>query len=215
MVAAFANIPRFGDQLDIGQHRILMDNVEERRQPVDGVQFPRQRRGQVEAEAIDMHLQHPVAQAVHDQLEHLRMADIERIAAAGEIHVVARVVLDQAVIGGIVHPAQSQGRPHLVAFTGVVVNHIQNHLDAGAVQRLDHLLELAHLLALVAAGAVAGVGGKEIQRIVTPIVAQPGVREVARMSEVMMHRHQFDRSHVDRAQMRDGGGMRQAGVSAA
>ena len=29
--------------------------------------------GQVEAEAIDVHLGHPVAQRVHDQLQHLRV----------------------------------------------------------------------------------------------------------------------------------------------
>ncbi len=103
------------------------------------------------------------------------MANVERVTAAGEIHVVTRVILDQPVIGGIIHPSKGQGRPHVVAFAGVVVNHIENDFDASPVQRLDHLLEFLHLLALGATGAVAGVGGEEIQRVVTPIVTQPGI----------------------------------------
>ena len=50
-----------------------MDDVEERPEAIDVMQLPRQRGGQVEAEAVDVHLRHPVAQAVHDQLEHLRV----------------------------------------------------------------------------------------------------------------------------------------------
>ena len=58
----------------------------------DLVQLAGQRAGQVEAEAVDVHLQHPVAQAVHDQLQHARVLHVERVAAAGEVHVVARVL---------------------------------------------------------------------------------------------------------------------------
>jgi hypothetical protein len=43
----------------------------------------------------------------------------------------------------------------VVALGGVVVDDVEDHLDAGRVQRLDHRLELLHLLAAV---AVAGVG---------------------------------------------------------
>jgi hypothetical protein len=37
LVAALAHVPRFGDELDLGHHRILLDQVEERRQPVHRV----------------------------------------------------------------------------------------------------------------------------------------------------------------------------------
>ena len=69
-----------------------MDDVEERAQLVHLVQLARQRAGQIEAEAVDVHFQHPVAQAVHDELQHARMPHVERVAAAGEVHVVARIL---------------------------------------------------------------------------------------------------------------------------
>ncbi|MEJ7703468.1 MAG: hypothetical protein WKF47_07320 [Geodermatophilaceae bacterium] len=59
LVTAVADVPRLGDQLDLADDRILLDQVEERRQPVDIVQFSRQRGGEVEAEPVDMHLQRP------------------------------------------------------------------------------------------------------------------------------------------------------------
>jgi hypothetical protein len=37
LVAALAHVPRFGDQLDLGHDRILLDQVEERRQPAHGM----------------------------------------------------------------------------------------------------------------------------------------------------------------------------------
>src|SRR3712207_8272458 len=42
-------------------HRVLVHQVEEGRQPVDRVQLAGQRGGQVEAEAVDVHLGDPVA----------------------------------------------------------------------------------------------------------------------------------------------------------
>ena len=68
----------------------------------------------------------------------------------GVVHVVARLVADQAVVGGVVDAAEAQRRAQLIAFGGVVVDHVENHLDAGAVQRLHHGLELADLLAAIA-----------------------------------------------------------------
>ena len=45
-----------------------MNDVEERTQPVDLEELTSKRAGQVEAEAIDVHIEHPVAKAVHDEL---------------------------------------------------------------------------------------------------------------------------------------------------
>ena len=56
LVAALADVPRLGDELDLADDRVLLDEVEERRQPVDVVQLAGERRGQVEAEAVDVHL---------------------------------------------------------------------------------------------------------------------------------------------------------------
>ncbi len=72
LVAAFAQVPRLGDELHLAEHRVLMDDVEERAQLVDFVQLAGERAGQIEAEAVDVHVDHPVAQAIHDELQHAR-----------------------------------------------------------------------------------------------------------------------------------------------
>src|SRR5205085_1166563 len=53
LIAAGPDIPGLGDQLHLGQDRILVDRVEEGREPVDVVELARERRGEVEAEAVD------------------------------------------------------------------------------------------------------------------------------------------------------------------
>ena len=49
-------------------------------QAVDGVLLARQRRGQVEPEAVDVHFGDPVAQAVHDEVQHDRMRGVEGVS---------------------------------------------------------------------------------------------------------------------------------------
>ena len=89
LVAALADVPRLGDQLDLADHRVLVDQVEERGQPVDLVELPGQRGGQVEPEPVDVHLGDPVAQRVHDQPQRLVVAHVEAVAGAGGVVVVA------------------------------------------------------------------------------------------------------------------------------
>ena len=66
------------------------------------------RAGQVEAETIHMHLQHPVPQTVHDELQHPGMPNIQSVATAGVVHVITRIVRDQPVVGCIVYAAQGK-----------------------------------------------------------------------------------------------------------
>ena len=96
LVAALADVPRLGDQLDLADHRVLVDQVEERREPVDLVELAGQRRGQVEPEPVDVHLGDPVAQRVHDQPQRLVLADVEAVAGAGGVVVVLRVAVGRA-----------------------------------------------------------------------------------------------------------------------
>ena len=110
------------------------------------MQLAGQRRCEIETKPIHVHLDDPIAQAVHDQLQHARMGHVERVAAAGIIHVVAPVVLDQTIIGSIVDAAEAKCRAQLVAFAGMVVDDVEDHLDPFAVQRSDHALEFRHLL---------------------------------------------------------------------
>ena len=144
LVSALAEVPGFGNQLHLRQHGVLLDDVEERAQLVDLEELARQRAGEVEAEAVDVHVDDPVAQAVHDELEHARVPHVQRVAAPGEVLVAARVARREAVVGGVVDAAQRERGSEVVALGGVVVDHVENHLETGRVQRPHHHLELAH-----------------------------------------------------------------------
>ncbi len=163
LVATGAQVPGFGDQFDLGDDRILLDEVEERGQSVDLVELPCQGRGQIEPESVDVHIGDPVAQRVHDELEDMRMTDPHAVAGAGVVHVVARIVLYQPIVGGIVDSAEAEHGTHVVPLGRVIVHHVQDHLDAGIVQVLHHQLELLDLLPRPGGGRVGVVGGQEGQ----------------------------------------------------
>ena len=67
LVAARADVPRLGDELDLREDGILVDDVEERREPVNVVELARERRGEVEAKPVDVALEDEVPQRVHDE----------------------------------------------------------------------------------------------------------------------------------------------------
>ncbi len=214
VVAALADVPGLGDELDLADDRVLLHEVEERRQPVDLVELAGQRAGQVEAEAVDVHLGDPVAQRVHDQLQHVRVLHEQRVAGAGGVVVVLRVVVDEPVVGGVVDAAERQRRAHLVALGGVVVDHVEDDLDALGVQRLHHRLELLHLLAARAAGGVVVVRGEEADGVVAPVVPHAAVGQVAVVDE-LVHRHELDGGDAELLVVLDHHRVRQRRVGAA
>ena len=76
-------------------------------------------------------------------------------------------VLGDEVVGVVVDASQVVGRPGRVTLTGVVVDHVEPHLDPGRVHRGDHVAELGHRV-------VDGVGvvrGEEVHGHVPPVVA--------------------------------------------
>src|SRR5262249_3893332 len=81
-------IPRFRDELRAGQQRIRFDIPEDRRvgQRMTG-RIAREDRREVETEPVDVHLGHPVAQAVLDHPAHDRLVGVQRIAAPGVVRV--------------------------------------------------------------------------------------------------------------------------------
>ncbi len=214
LVAAGADVPGLGDQLDLADHRVLLHELEEGRQPVHLVELPGQGGGEVEAEAVDVHLGDPVAQRVHDQLQRVRVPHVERVAGAGVVHVVPLVVLDHPVVGLVVDALHAQRRTEVVALRGVVVDHVEDHLDAGRVQGLDHRLELLHLLAELTGGGVVGVRGEEAEGVVAPVVAQALVEQRGVVDE-LVHRHQLDRGDAELGEVLDDGRVGDAGVRAA
>ena len=211
LVAAFSQVPGLGDELDLADQRVLVNHVEEGREAVDLVELPGQRGGQVEAEAVDVHLRHPVPETVHQELDAPGMRHVERVAASRVVHVVTAILCHQPIVGRVVDPAEAERRPELVALGGVVVDDVEDDLDPGLVKRLDHLLELADLLAADSLARVARVRREEADRVVAPVVGEAALDKVAVPHE-LVDGHELDRSDAEPTEVLDGGGGGQPGV---
>jgi hypothetical protein len=61
------------------------------------------------------------------------MHGVKGVSGAGVIHVVARLILHQAVVTGVVDAAEGEARSEVVPLGGVVVHHVEDHLDARRV----------------------------------------------------------------------------------
>ena len=142
----------------------------------------------------------PITQAVGDHLDDPNMAEVERVASAGVVDVVARLVGHQPVIGRVVDPFEGQGRPELVAFGGVVVDDVEDHLQPGIVKTRHHFLEFAQrLLPLM---RVTRIGGKETDGIIAPVVGQPLVEQQA-VIDKGVNGKELDRGHAERLDVVD------------
>ncbi len=214
LIAALAEVPRLGDQLDRGEHRVARDRVEEARARRRPLASPHQRGGEVEAEAVDVHLEHPVAQAVEHELEHARVPEVERVAAAGQVEVLAPVLRTQAVVGAVVDAAEGQRGPAVRALGGVVVDHVEEHLDAGAVERPHHRLELVGRALGRGARGQADVRREVAERVVAPVVGQ-AARDDRALAHPPVHGQELHRGHAEPAQVVEHRRRGEAGVRAA
>ena len=122
---------------------------------------PGQDRGQIKAKAVHMHLLDPVMQAVDDHSADDGMVGIEGIAGAADSWRRDRPCVFQDVVGPVFQAPEAQGRTLFVAFGGVVEDHVQDDLDPGPVQGLDHIPEFIQRSQGVRAGAVTAVGCEE------------------------------------------------------
>ena len=169
--------------------------------------------GQVEPEAVDVHLAHPVPERVEDQPERRRVADVKAVAGPGGVEVVGAVPFDQAVVGRVVDAFHGKSRPQVIALRGVVVHDVEDDFQAGGVQRPDHGLELVHLAPGRAGGAVRPVRGQKTDAVVPPVIAQASLQEVGILDE-LVDRHQLDSRHPEVHQIRHYGRMGQPRVGA-
>ncbi len=159
----------------------------------------RQDRSEVEAESVHVHLDRPITQAVENHPPHDRLVRVQRIAASGVVGV-ARLVGTEQVIGVVGEPAQRQRRTLCAAFGGVVVNDVEDHLDAGAVQRLDHVAEFIERRGRVAMHRVTRMRRKKAERLITPVVDEPGGRRAIVERE---DREQLDCGNAEILQISD------------
>jgi hypothetical protein len=144
LIAAGPKIPWLGNQLHAVENGILMNDVEECRQPIDIVEFARQRRRQVEAESVDVHFQYPVSERIHHQLQRMRMLHVETVAGPGVIHVVPAVVCHRPVVRRFVQAFERQHGPEVVALGRMVVDDIEEDLEICTVDEVSVLHKMMH-----------------------------------------------------------------------
>ena len=143
-----------------------------------------------------------------------RMGHVERVAAPGVVHAVARAVRHQPVVGGVVDAAEGQGRPQVIALRRVVVHDVEDDLDARLVKGLDHGLELGDLLARAVGGGEPRVGGEKSDRVVSPVVREPAFHQIP-VGDRIVHGQELDRGDAELAQVFESGRRGQARVGAA
>ena len=146
-----------------------------------------------------MHLLDPVPEAIEDHPANDRMIRVERISRPAVIGIPRRIPVEN-IIRAVIEAAETQRWPAMVAFGGMVEDHVENDLDPGAMQCLNHVAELIHRAERVLPRAVCLVRCKERDRRVTPVIDQPG-RSILRIE--LKHRHQFDGSHAELMQIRN------------
>jgi hypothetical protein len=102
----------------------------------------------------------------------------------------------------------------MIAFGGVVVDDVQDHFQAGGMERAHHALELADRVDGVSGCRVADVGREERERVIAPVVRQPALDKMP-VVRVMMNGHQLDGRDAEVQQVVDRGVGRQRLVGAA
>src|SRR4029077_2337429 len=91
---------------------------------------------------------------------------------ASVIHIVPPAVGNEAIVRRIIRTAETEGRPHVIALACMVIDDVENYLQARRVQLLYHLLEFGHLLPQKAAARVGALRRKIGNRIIAPVVCQ-------------------------------------------
>src|SRR5262245_57588027 len=98
-------------------------------QDIESRMIARQFGREIESKSVDMHLLHPVPQTVGNQLQRPWMQQIQAVTSTGEIKIEAAIFRVQPIIGRIIDTTETERRAHMISFSRVIVNHIENHFD--------------------------------------------------------------------------------------
>ena len=118
-----------------------------------------------------MHVLDPVPQTVENHAAHNRLIGVQSIPGATVIRVMRAVGVED-VIDLVCEASEAERRPLAVPLRGMVVDDIEDHLDARAVKRLDEIAELIDGTEGVLSRTVAGVRSEERHRRIPPVVDQ-------------------------------------------
>src|SRR5215469_6139697 len=118
-----------------------------------------------------MHFFNPIAQALNDHAAHHGMVGVKSVSGTAVVRI-ARAVIFEKVVAAVVDPAETKRGTGLAAFRRVIEHNVEDHLDSGAVQRLDHVTKLVDRAKLVLARAVLPMRRKKRYGRVTPVVGK-------------------------------------------
>src|SRR5205085_4200278 len=96
-------------------------------------------------------------------------------------------------------------------FSRMVVDHVQNDLDARAMEGLDHALEFPYMAASNRRGGIANIGSKKADRIVAPVVGEASILQMFIVDE-LLNGEQLNGGHSQGKQMVDDGGGGQCSI---
>ena len=200
-----AAVPGLAHHLEITQLRVGLHRFEQRWRLQGGQLFTAaEGDAQIKAEAVDAQLHGPAAQRFQNQVPHQGTVGGDAVAAATDIQIITAAVL--VVIEGITEAPPAEGGTGLAALGGVVVHHVEQHLQPGAVTGRHQLAHFVAALQRVGADQIARMGCHPAQGAVTPVVQTTGGRILRIKGH---HRQQFDRrdpqllqswQHLDQAQ---------------
>ena len=91
-IAARPDIPRLGNELQLAQHGILLDGLEQRRRGVETVGAPAERGREVEAKSVHAGDLGVVAKRVEREAQRRRPVERHRVAATGVVDIARPVV---------------------------------------------------------------------------------------------------------------------------
>ena len=111
-----------------------------------------------------------------------------------------RAVTLENVVNAVIQATIAKCWSGRAAFTGVVINNIQDHFNVGAMQRFHHVSKLIVSAKNILARTVGMVRRKEGDRRVSPIVDQTG-RTIHCIE--FKHRQQFNRCDPEFFKIRD------------
>ena len=169
-----ATVPRLCNDFRVAEHRVFGDSCGERaachqKTLLVSGEF----RGKVKAESVNVHLKHPVAQTFDDEVGDNGVVRVHGVSAAREVHVVFRVVVDEMVEDCVVKPAEIKRDSAFVSFRRVVENHVEDDFDSGVVERLHHVLELAHRAPGRLVKGIARLWREKSDGGIAPVVLEP------------------------------------------
>ena len=129
--------------------------------------MPTEDAGKVETEAIYTVVDRPVTKTFQDHLTYDRMIAVQRIAAAAEIVIIS--FRCEHIINLVVKTFETEGFSQFISFGSMVEYDIEDNFDPVLMKITDQFLQFSSFTVMFRLGSVAGIRGKEIDGIISPV----------------------------------------------